>query len=659
MQRSTVVWLVALGMVMELHRPIFASRLLAAGAKSSSSPASPSSSSSSSASSPAAATDESSSSEGGTSDSSKPQTSKKGAAAYAADADPDYEMALVRYRAGKYSEAAVILRGLTKNEEQKEKAALLIGAIFFQKKKLARAKEYFDKGGDAPLTKETAFAYGATYLDSEDYTKALIGLRANLKMHGPNRTLTRHMVAVCFYKLSQYTRAERYFEATSPKALPKPQRMERQRYLANIRQKQDEILSTFMNDEGESRSQSSLPVEFGGGSQDDSWLNAGEEVERTIRWKPGAFIRQESTQNQNRSNGADTSDLILHRVGVRAYAGGDPYGKSFGSLEFGAGFAGYDVKTAQSRSFQLPNITGEFLSEIKERHSEENTFAVFNPLLNFEFTQTTRGEVGARYTAMIPKFKTSLNWGQSEVFVRIRREGKEFETGLEVSAQQPYDQAQNKLSNDGMIKFDVNQRLGELSLHLNAQTWRTDNVNFKAFDRNRMQLLDSRFKYHNGFEAESKLGVSGNVTVGEIGLRAAYDLTSRQSDELIERLNPVDDIDSVAKVSNKRSFALSIPLWDTVNVIIAGGSQSMSGYVFRRRDPETLEVVKEYTADVKQTFSQLGAQVVLVDAIRVRINFTTGTYDYVGEGVKDRDFEEANPRSSESSVIHFELSKSF
>ncbi len=573
--------------------------------------------------------------------------------------DPEYETGLSLFKAGRFSDAVKILKNLSKDESQKGKADLLIGTMYFQKKKLSEAKDYFEKAGEATLSKETAYAYGATYLDSEEYSKALKGLRANLKLNGPNRPLTRHMVAVCFFKLSQFTRAERYFQATPAKSLPKAQRLERQKYLAEIRQKHDELLSSFIGEENESRTQNTVPADFGGPQVEDSWKSNSASPSWGIKWKPGAVLRQESTQNLNRAHGIDAADLVAHRVGIRAYADGDANDASFGSMEFGLGFAGYDVKTAHSRSFVLPGIDGDFLSEEKQEGSEENFFVNFHPLFNLELTPSLRGELGARYTVMLPNFKSATSWGQSEGFIKLRAEGKETDGGLEIALQQPFDQEEPTIANDVLLKADVNQHLGEINLRVNAQSWRTDNTAFTSFDNNRMNIVDSRFKYHVGFSSEAKFGASGEITLGDMTFRMSYDYTSRQSTKPLERLNPVDEVESVAKEANKRMFAISFPLWDTVSLTAAGGTQSLSGYVFRSRDEVTGDVVKEYRSDVKQSFSQLGMLVVLIDWIRIKVNYAIGHYKYDGIDINDPIFQDTNPRAIESSLMHIELSKSF
>lgn len=575
------------------------------------------------------------------------------------DSDPDYQAAVEHMRAGRFTEAGKILKTMTKDDTQKNKASLLIATIYYQTKKLKKAKKYFERVEDPVLSQDTAYAYGATYLEFEDYSKALKGLKANLLLKGPNRDLTRFKIGVCYYKRAQYSRAERYFEATRPKTLPKTQRLERQRYLAEIRQRHDELLSGFGMMDSDVRSLNALPADFDGASNEDDWSNVQTPSSWGIRWKPGAMLKQESNQSLNRAHGRDSSDLIVHRVGTKAYAGGDPNGKTFGSLEFGAGFAGYDVKTEQSRSFILPGISGEFLSEERQQSSEENGFVTFQPLLNIDVSPTVHAEIGAAYSAMLPHMKVSRSWGQSEVFTRVRAEGKEFDGGIEVALQQPFEESLHILSNDRLVKGDINQRLGDMSLRLNIQDWRSDNSKFKAFNRNRMMLLDSRFKYHLGFDSESKLGVSGAFTFGEIGIRASYDFSTRQSKDGLERFDPVDDPETVAKEANKRMFAVSFPIWDAINITAAAGTQNLSGYTFRIRDAATSVVSKEYSTAVKQTLLQLGMQVSLVDWIKIRLNYAIEKNSYLSREANDDAFQSANPRANENSVMHVELSKSF
>ncbi|RYZ55953.1 MAG: hypothetical protein EOP07_13175, partial [Proteobacteria bacterium] len=248
------------------------------------------------------------------------------------DPDPMYQAAVEHVRAGRIPEAGKILKTMNKDPEQRDKAALLIGTIYYRQKKFKRAKKYFDRVEDPILTKDTAYAYGSTYLEFEEFGKALKGLRLNLKLRGPNRSLTRFKVAVVYFKRSQFTRAERYFEATAPKTLPKTQRLERQKYLTEIRQRHDELLSSFGFSEGDVQSTASMPKDFDGNSSDDDWAATAQASNWGIRWKPGALLKQESNQNLNRAHGRDGSDLIVHKVGTKAYAGGDPNAKTFGSL---------------------------------------------------------------------------------------------------------------------------------------------------------------------------------------------------------------------------------------------------------------------------------------------------------------------------------------
>ena len=575
------------------------------------------------------------------------------------DPDPDYQAALEHVRAKRYSEAGKILKTMTKDDLQNNKASLLIGTIYYRMKKLKKAKKYFDRVEEPVLSKDTAFAYGATYLEFEDYTKALKGLRANLKLKGPNRDLTSFKVGVCYYKRAQYSRAERYFAAIKPKTLPRNARLERQRYLAEIWQRHDELLSSFGMNDGDVRSLNELPADFDGGSIEDDWSNTQTASNWRLRWKPHALLKQESNQSLNQAHGRDSSDLIVHKVGTKAYAGGDPSAKTFGSLEFGFGFAGFDVRTEQSRSFVLPGISGEFLGEKKQWSSEKNIYVGFQPLLSFELSPAIHADLGAGYTGLMPHGKISRSWGQSEVFTRIRAEGKELDGGVEIALQQPFDEAKHDLANDTLVKADINQRLGDMSLRLNVQDWRSDNTQFTAFDRNRMMLLDGRFKYHLGFESESKLGVSGSMTFGEIGIRASYDFTTRRSKDPLERLDPVDDPETVAKESNKRMFAVSFPIWDVINITAAAGTQNLSGYTYRLRDPATSAVTKEYSSELKQTLIQLGLGVSLVDWIKIRLNYAVEKNSYLNREAQDDAFQLANPRTHENSLMHVELSKSF
>jgi hypothetical protein len=662
--RSLILSLFILGTVAKAQSDEL--RLVAASSTSSPSPSSPPSSSTPPETSEAPAASNSSNTNGENkaepkadpAEELKPDT-KPSKAVQKPDSDPVYQTAVEHFRAGRIPEAGKILKTMNKDPDQRDKAALLIGTIYYQKKKFKRAKKYFDRVAEPVLTKDTAYAYGSTYLESEEFDKALKGLRLNLKIRGPKRALTRFKVAVVYFKRSQLTRAERYFEATSPKTLPKTQRLERQRYLTEIRQRHDELLSSFGFSEGDVQDTSLMSKDFEGMSSDDDWSANAQASTWSIRWKPAAMLKQESNQNLNRAHGRDGSDLIVHRVGTKAYAGGDPNAKMFGSLEFGAGFTGYDVKTDQSRSFGLPGISGQFLSQTKEQHSEENSYVSFKPLLNMDISQTIRAEIGAGYEAFLPHFEMSQSWGQSEIFARVRAEGKEIDGGLELALQQPFDEASHSKSNDMLLKADINQRLGEMSLRLNVQDWRSDNIKFTAFDRNRMYLVDNRFKYHLGFKSETKLGVSGAITFGELALRASYDFTSRNSDIPLERLNAVDDPETVAKEANKRMFALSYPIWDSMSLMAAAGTQNLSAYTYRVRDPLTKAVTREYSSDVVQTIYQLGLQVSLVDWVKIKINYALGKYKYVSRSAEEEAFQAANPRENQNSVMSIELSKSF
>ncbi|MBC7659054.1 MAG: tetratricopeptide repeat protein [Chitinophagaceae bacterium] len=592
-------------------------------------------------------------------DAAKPKTRPKLKKSEPKDTS-EYGRAYESYKAGNPKEAASILRGLISDETAKGKASLLLGTMYFEKKKLKKAKQIFDLADDPPLTKDTAYAYGATYLKAEEYTKALRGLRASLKFKGPNRVLTLYDVGICYFKLGQYSRAERYFARTTPKSLPKGLARERQNYLAEIRKRHDELLSAFINVESDVNSvDMSREFDASGSASEDEWADVPQNASWGIKWKPGALLRQESTQNLNRGEGRDVSDRVTHRVGLRGFAGGNGAKGNSGSIEFAGGFAGYDVKTSQSQTFVLPGISGNFLSQERSQTSEDNVFLAFKPLMNFELSNAIRGEAGVSYDGLFPHMRSTHGWGQSEVFSRLRAEGKELDGGLEFAAQQPFDLNSHIQSNDTLVKADINQRLGDFSMRLNGENWKFGNTNFVQFDRDRMSLLDSRFKYHLGFASESKLGVSGSMTFGDIALRASYDYTTRKSDQPIERLNPNDDPETVAKQSNKRMFAISFPVFDSVSLNAAAGTQNLSAYTFRLRDTDTGSVTREYLTDVKETLFQLGISVSVVDWIKIRVNYSIGTYSYLNPLAKDDAFTSANPRASENSLMFIELSKSF
>lgn len=584
---------------------------------------------------------------------------KQAAPAPSPNSNEQYAKALELAKAGKLKESFNVLKIMAKDETEKSRAYLLIGSLYFQKKKYKKAKRYFDEAGDeAVLTKETAFAYGATYLEYEDLTKALKGLRSAIKLRGGSATQIYFKLGVTYYKLGLYSRAEKYLEQVNPKILTTGLRLERQRYLLDIRARHDEFMTSFTGQESEVRSVSSSPRAFDGRADENDWT-AAREKEWGIRWKPGLMLHQESVQNINRGNGRDAVEVLAHRVGTRGYAGGNSSQKNFGSLEFGFGFTGFEVQSDQSRAFEIPEASGEFLSQSKSHRSEENVFANFQPMLNIELSSAVRAEIGASVSAFLPHAKVSEGWGQSEAFTRIRGEWGNFDGGLEFAAQQPFDNAAHQNSNDMLAKLDLNQRLGEMSLRANAQHWVAGDETFRAFDRERMSLLDSRFKYHVGFDSETKVAFTGSLSLGDVGLRASYEFTSRTAEFGPDRLSSSDDPETVARQANKRMFAAAIPLFDTISLSAGIGSQNLSGYTFRLRDDVTGAVLKEYTSDVSQSLLQLGCAVSLVDWVKVKLTFTEGRNTYKSSSADDDRFKEQNPRAFENSIMHIELSKSF
>lgn len=576
------------------------------------------------------------------------------------NASQTYNRALELRKAKKLKEAFQLLKVLAKDEAEKARAYLLIGTMYHQARKYKKAKRFFDEAGDEIiLTRDTAFAYGATYLEYDDLSRALKGLRAALKLKSGNQNQARYKLAVSYFKLGQYYRAESYFERVNPKSLSTAMRLERQRYLLDIRARQDEFMSSFTGQESEVRTVSSSPRAFDSSVGDSDWTSMAKEEEWGIRWKPLFMLHQESNQSLNKGSGRDASELLSHRFGTRAYTGGNSSMKSFGSLEFGFGLAGFEVQREQSLSFEIPGASGEFLSQKKSERTEENLYLNFQPLMNLELSTAFRGEVGLGVTAFLPHALVAKGWGQSEAFLRIRGESSEFDGGLELAAQKPYDTLAQEQSVDLIVKGDVNQRLGQLSLRLAAQNWHVGNDDFTSFSRERMSLTDARFKYRVGFTSESKISLSGSLSLGDWGLRAIYDYTMRSMPGGIERLSALDDPETVAEQADKLMFTAAYPLWDTVSLSAAMGSQDLSNYTFRQRDPVTGAVQREFTSNVSQSLLQFGCAVSLVDWVKVRLTFSKGTNTYASSSTTDEVFEAQNPRANENSIMHIELSKSF
>jgi tetratricopeptide (TPR) repeat protein len=572
----------------------------------------------------------------------------------------EYKKALGFQKEGKLKDAFQVLKSLSKDETEKARAYLFIGSLYHQKKKYKKAKLYFDEAGDdIVLEKETAFAYGATYLEYEDLTKALVGLKAAAKFKSASPTAIRYKLGVTYFKLGQYSRAELYFEKIDPNALSTGLRLERQRYLLEIRARHDELRTSFTGQESEVRTVVASPRAFDNESSNNDWSAIAKEKEWGIRWRPGAMLHQESSQNLNRGNGRDASELLSHRVGTSAYAGGNASAKAFGSLEFGFGFTGFEVQKEHSRSFRIAGADGEFLSRTTSERAEEHGYFNFQPMLNLELSPAMRAEVGAGLNAYLPHFQMDQGWGQTEALVRLRAEGKDREGGIEVALQQPFDSREHETSDDVLVKGDYSERFGEVGVRVGAQHWVAGNDKFTAFSRERMSLVDNRFKYHLGFQTESKASVSASLNLGDLGLRATYEYTTRKSATGVERLSVNDDPELTSQEAHKRLLAAAFPLWDTVSLSAAIGMQSLKGYTFRLRDESTGAVLREYESDINQQILQLGCVVALVDWVKVRLTFAQGRNSYIGGTARDEIFELQNPRASENSLMHIELSKSF
>ena len=76
-----------------------------------------------------------------------------------ARAAEDYITALEFYHSKHYSDAFRILKPLTTDEEVSSRASLLIGTMYFDRKKLKQAKKLFDRAHEEDLTRDTAFAW--------------------------------------------------------------------------------------------------------------------------------------------------------------------------------------------------------------------------------------------------------------------------------------------------------------------------------------------------------------------------------------------------------------------------------------------------------------------------------------------------------------------
>lgn len=586
-----------------------------------------------------------------------------------------YASALGAYHDKRTKDAVRQLKAILQREPQHEEAALLLGTIYFENDRLKKAKSYFERVDPSALTEESAFAYGVTYMELKSYKKAARGLRYEVKNRGPNRNLAVYYLGVIYYKNGQALRARRFFQALDPHDLPVYLRVNRRRYLSEIRREQNRITERL----GSSRSGRSFDKPAPRPSEDDKrWreLEGSDEELKAVDQKnydaeagwrgtvrPSLELAQQGTTLDNANFGVDTVNLFANKESVAGHLSYRPPEKGNGfSLQLSgeAGQSGYSARVQKSRYFVIDQVTGALSEQEKQKKSESAGYGQLEANASLGLSEELSFEGGASYAGYLPDFKSDKMWGQSALSLGLRVEGRKAEFSLGASVLQPFDEKLRKDAVDQVYNLDLEYDFQVFRLALDVYYWGTDNASFINEDRFRFTLADPGLRYRVGFASERGASTSITFNLGEAAFLGTIDYYDREIEgsRFVNRVSAIDNIETAVDGANKFLFSVSYPLWDTLTLFGSGSYNLLSAYLYSARDKEG-EITQNFLTDVDQQVYQGGATIAFSDWIRL-----TGTYaftinEYLHKDTREYDFQSANPKEIEDFNFFFELGKTF
>jgi tetratricopeptide (TPR) repeat protein len=591
-----------------------------------------------------------------------------------------YDDALEAYRKDRIADTVRLLKIVIQKEPKHKEALSLLGTIYYQNQKLRKARAMFERSDVSSINSETAFAWGATYLQFGDYDKAIPGLRYVVKNRGIYRDFAIYYLGVIYYKKGQWSRSRRFFQSVDTAQLPVFLRINRRKYLSEIRRQQDKMLETVLS-ATEKRNADLVviePAEEIGLDADspapDEQLAAPSKTFRQVNspmpvsawrwsWKPSLSAVQQTSLLDNHGLNNDTVDLIAHREEMNASVSYQPARERAGFsafLQFGAGLHHYEARVQKTRYFKLEQSSGFFTTLEKSKESEQASFAHVQSSLGWGPGESWRLELGGAFHVLLPDSDEKKAWGQGTAQTAIRYEGDATELGLEVALQKPFDDQLKKNSQDLGARLEIERDWSEVRFGLIGYHWETDTVSYTSRNRFRYVLADPQLRYRVGFQTES--GGSGHalINVGEFSLELKIESYQREVENqgLINRISNLDNIETAVNGAEKALGSVSVPIWDFLTVTGAVGFNRLRDYLYTERDQDG-NLVKNYLTDVEQSVFQLNTVLSFADWIRLAGNYTVSNNKYLAAEAKLPEFLRKNPDYGEDSSIYLELGKSF
>jgi hypothetical protein len=603
-----------------------------------------------------------------------------GQASVSAQSEASYESALNDFRMNRIRESARTLKAILLRDPRNKEAAMLLGTIYYQNHKLKKAFYLFEKGDPSLLTPDNAFAWGSTYLEFDEDRKAALGFRYIIKNKAPFRPFATYYLGVIAYKAAQWQKARKYFQRVNPEDLTVSLRVNRRRYLADIKKQQDKLLESIiggMNRSSQDPAGPQIPVATpmppkDSGLEEDLTAPMANalQVEREDQkgWRhslrPSIMLLQQNQLADNHGLNHDNVALFAHREslsGLANYEGGRRSGL-VGGLAYSLGDIGYSAQLEEVRYFTLEETSGVFTSQARSSQNETSGFVRLEPNLGIYVSENLRFDLNLGVHAYFPEYDALQAWGQSSQQVALRFENATTELGLELEAQQPFDAKQKKDAIDIVGRLDAEQQLGEIvRVNLSAYGWQTDHAKFLSSNRFRLVLADSELRYRNGFAGE--LGGSASLILNifsEATLQLRLEALEREplSGVRLNRLRTLDNVESVAYGAGKSLASLNVPLGDSASLTASTAWHLLTDYHYSELDANGA-VIQEYVTDVEQTIYQVGGVISFADWIRLSGTYTVTSNNFVSASSNDREFRRRNPDYTVDADFYLELAKSF
>ncbi|WP_141735306.1 tetratricopeptide repeat protein [Oligoflexus tunisiensis] len=592
-----------------------------------------------------------------------------------------YEAALNDYRANRIRESVRALKAILLKDPRNKEAAMLLGTIYYQNHKLKKAYYLFEKGDPALLTPENAFAWGSTYLEFDEDKKAALGFRYILKNKAPFRPFATYYLGVIAYKAGQWQRARKYFQKVNPEDLTVALRVNRRRYLADIKKQQDKLLESIIggtNRSGQDLAAPQLPVTTPMPPKDSGTdeelmaplANALQvEQEDPKGWRhsvrPAVMLAQQNQLSDNHGLNNDNVNLFAHREGISGlvnYGDGRKSGGLLGGFAYLLGDIGYSAQLDQVQYFTLEQTSGLFTSQASSSQNESSGFLSLQPNLGVYLNPSLRLELAAGVRSYFPDYDAKQAWGQASEQVALRYESAATELGFELTALQPFDEQQKKEALDLAARADVEQQFGDLRVNLQGYGWQTDHARFLSANRFRLILADPELRYRVGFVSE--LGASAGLLLNifsDTTLQLRLEALKREplSGARLNRLRSTDTVESVAYGAGKSLASLNIPLGDSASITASAAYNLLTDYHYTEVNAEADVPFQEYVTDVEQFIYQAGAVISFAEWIRLSGSYTITTNNFTSSSSSDREFRRSNPNYTVDADFYLELAKTF